>query len=266
MKICLRCRRQKDADEFHLTCRHKDGHSPYCKICVAECGKKYRRTHADQIRIRNRLYMRKVSIRPEVRMRLRATDRKYYIKKKSHPAGIEALRKKARDIYHRNPEIMKAYQREYRQNHKEEIRNRQKKYMRHRRFSDLNYHILSMLRASIRNAIYRIGVAKSNRSMALLGCDLAKFKKHIENLFLPGMDWRNFGAWHLDHVVPCAAFDLTDKNEQAICFHFTNLQPLWAKDNRRKADTFMGHKIRSMFRKQNLRGMANYTNTPNPPM
>ena len=50
------------------------------------------------------------------------------------------------------------------------------------------------------------------------------------------MSWDNYGEWHIDHIVPCASFDLSDPNQQRICFNFRNLQPLWAKDNQRKQD------------------------------
>ena len=58
---------------------------------------------------------------------------------------------------------------------------------------------------------------------------------HLESLFVPGMTWDNQGEWHIDHVIPCAAFDLTDPAQQSECFHYTNLQPLWAVDNLKKA-------------------------------
>jgi hypothetical protein len=43
-------------------------------------------------------------------------------------------------------------------------------------------------------------------------------------------------GWHIDHIKPCSSFDLTKEEEQRKCFHYTNLQPLWATDNRKKAD------------------------------
>jgi hypothetical protein len=52
------------------------------------------------------------------------------------------------------------------------------------------------------------------------------------------MSWGNYGlhGWHVDHIIPCASFDLTDPEQQRQCFHYTNLQPLWAEDNLRKSD------------------------------
>jgi hypothetical protein len=54
-------------------------------------------------------------------------------------------------------------------------------------------------------------------------------------MFEPGMTWENYGrVWHVDHRFPCAAFDMGRAEEQKRCFHYLNLQPLFAEDNLRK--------------------------------
>lgn len=52
------------------------------------------------------------------------------------------------------------------------------------------------------------------------------------------MNWGNHGleGWHIDHIIPCNAFDLSDESQQKKCFHFSNLQPLWAFENLSKGD------------------------------
>ena len=59
------------------------------------------------------------------------------------------------------------------------------------------------------------------------------------------MTWDNHGngwygngmnQWHIDHIIPCASFDLSKEEEQYRCFHYTNLQPLWAYDNLSKGN------------------------------
>jgi len=64
--------------------------------------------------------------------------------------------------------------------------------------------------------------------MKLVGCTIEFIKGYLEAQFEPNMSWDNYGEWHIDHILPCASFDLTLPEEQQKCFHYTNLQPLWA--------------------------------------
>jgi len=52
------------------------------------------------------------------------------------------------------------------------------------------------------------------------------------------MTWDNWtlDGWHIDHIKPLASFDLTDRKQLLEACHYTNLQPLWAKDNLTKND------------------------------
>ena len=82
--------------------------------------------------------------------------------------------------------------------------------------------------------------------MKLVGCGIDFLKKHLESKFENGMTWDNYGVngWHMDHIKPCAAFDLTLDEQQKECFHYTNIQPLWAKDNVRKHSYYNGITVR----------------------
>jgi hypothetical protein len=77
---------------------------------------------------------------------------------------------------------------------------------------------------------------KSDHTLSLLGCSIEEFRKHIESQFQEGMTWENQGrnGWELDHIIPCSYFDLSDPEQQRICFNYRNLQPLWKLENRRK--------------------------------
>lgn len=85
------------------------------------------------------------------------------------------------------------------------------------------------LRGLLYKAIARKGEKKSKRTEQILGCDIEYFAKHIERQFLPGMTWENRGEWHIDHIVPVSS--ARDADEVEKLNHFTNLRPLWAKDN-----------------------------------
>ena len=94
---------------------------------------------------------------------------------------------------------------------------------------DPGYRIARNLRNRLWYALE--GRAASQQTLQLLGCSIADLKQHLQQQFSEGMSWENYGDWHVDHIRPCASFDLTDPAQQAICLHFSNLQPLWAFDN-----------------------------------
>ena len=77
---------------------------------------------------------------------------------------------------------------------------------------------------------------KSKSTMKLIGCSIKFLKNYLQKQFKKGMSWSNHGlyGWHIDHIRPCALFDLTKPSEQKKCFNYKNLQPLWAEENIRK--------------------------------
>lgn len=95
--------------------------------------------------------------------------------------------------------------------------------------------IRNLLRRRIIHAVNRQKSRKETGTVKLLGCSIEYFIKHLENQFRDGMTWENRGKergkWHIDHIRPCNTFDLTKESEQKLCFHYTNLRPLWSEDN-----------------------------------
>lgn len=82
----------------------------------------------------------------------------------------------------------------------------------------------------------------------LIGCNSLEFKHHIEKQFKLGMTWNNYGTqWHIDHILPCASFDHNDPRQVAQCWHWTNLRPLWAKENMMKSDTITNPQMSLML-------------------
>jgi len=149
---------------------------------------------------------------------------------------LEEARAKKRKWYKENREEALAYNKAWNKNNPDKVRA-----AKHRRLlNDPQYKIACNIRRRI-HAVLK-GISKSKSSLKLLGCDIPTFMKHIESQFTEGMTWQNYGlyGWHLDHIMPCVSFDLTKPEEQAKCFHYTNLQPLWAKDNLSKRATIPG--------------------------
>jgi hypothetical protein len=77
---------------------------------------------------------------------------------------------------------------------------------------------------------------KSLKTEILIGCSISKLKIYLESKFIEGMSWHNRELWHIDHIIPCDSFDLSNPDQQKKCFHYTNLQPLWKEDNLKKSN------------------------------
>lgn len=103
---------------------------------------------------------------------------------------------------------------------------------RARKRSDPAWGIVDRLRKRIGRAIRDYATGRKDRRTAdLIGCPVPELMAYLESKFLPGMTWENRDRWHVDHRRPCVSFDLKDPEQQKLCFHYTNLQPLWAFDN-----------------------------------
>ena len=96
------------------------------------------------------------------------------------------------------------------------------------------YKLVQCLRQRVRKAIFSTGSKKCDHTMDLVGCSILELLSHLASQFQPGMTFENHGEWHIDHIIPCAVFNLTDPEQQKACFHYSNLQPLWAEENIRK--------------------------------
>jgi|LakMenEpi03Aug12_release.lakeMendotaPanAssembly.Ray.scaffolds.fasta_scaffold316838_1 hypothetical protein len=80
------------------------------------------------------------------------------------------------------------------------------------------------------------GLKQGSSWKELVGYDVIELKRHLEEQFVDGMSWENYGEWHIDHIKPLSSFNITDINSDEFkkCWSLSNLQPLWAKDNLKK--------------------------------
>jgi len=97
--------------------------------------------------------------------------------------------------------------------------------------NNIKYTLPKSLRGRLSRSIK--GNYKSGSAVSDLGCTITELKLYLESKFQPGMNWDTWGlyGWHIDHIKPLASFDLTDRKQLLEACHYTNLQPLWAKDN-----------------------------------
>jgi hypothetical protein len=113
-----------------------------------------------------------------------------------------------------------------------------------RRYHDeVEFRIIQILRSRLRKVAKR-GRGYSGNNLKWLGCTPVELREHLEQQFQAGMKWSNLGTgagkWHIDHIVPCAAFDMRNESERLACFYYTNLRPLWSHLNIEKGATWKG--------------------------
>jgi hypothetical protein len=161
---------------------------------------------------------------------LRVKKRAYYL------ANKEKINLKSKLWADANRDKIRLYVSACNKKHRASRRVYAKTYRQERIASDPDYRAQQVVRARLRKALRVAGVRKTLRTCALVGCSAYELRKHLEGKFEAGMSWDNHGlhGWHVDHIVSVASFDLSDVEQQRKCFHFTNLQPLWAKDNWKK--------------------------------
>ena len=105
------------------------------------------------------------------------------------------------------------------------------KYQREKAKKDPNFRLARNLRKRFANAIKGTNYKKIS-ALELCGCEIDFLKKYLESQFIEGMTWENYGKkWQIDHRLPVCSFDLSKLENQKACFHYSNLQPLWSRDN-----------------------------------
>jgi hypothetical protein len=157
----------------------------------------------------------------------------------------EKISKQRRKRYLKNVEKFKKQVRKSYLKHRKKIIAHGVAYTREKRRRDPYFRLIMNLRSRIRHALK--GEDKSARSRELIGCTIEELWKQLEKNFKPGMTRENYGhyTWHVDHIIPCFSFDLSDPEQQKKCFHYTNLQPLWAFDNLSKGKKIISGDITS---------------------
>lgn len=167
----------------------------------------------------------KISADPMYRSERSASFKRWYEKNRDNYLYEQRERKKSADS--------RAWYRDYEKN---------------RRATDIDYKLAKSLRDRLYKAVSRGD--KTDSAIALVGCTLNDLKLYLEDQFERGMNWANYGEWHIDHIRPCSSFDLSDVEQQQACFHYTNLRPLWGQDNIAKGGTWLGQDPRRKTRKQ----------------
>lgn len=194
MKVCSTCKVQKPLDCFYL--RSETGRvRSRCKACCQE-------------------------------VRLGKRDKKAEYDAKRYASNSEQIIARVQEYASTRKEEKKAYD--------QAISHKRLERLRERYRTDPEYRVKCLLRNRLSAALH--GRARAAKTLELLGCSPAFLLEYLESKFEVGMtrELLQAGAIHIDHVIPCAAFNLMRAEDQKVCFHYSNLKPMWAKENNKK--------------------------------
>lgn len=199
-KICKSCKKDLPISSFSKKSSSKDGLRYSCKSCIKEESGEYYLKNKERIDNKNKEYDK---------------------------MNKEIIKLRQAQWYVVNKERCKELCKVYRFTNKDMINKKHYDKLR----QDVQYKLRCNIRGRLGKAIsgsYKVGSAVDE-----LGCSIEELKVYLESKFEPGMTWENWSrtGWHIDHIRPLVSFDLTQLEEVKIACHFSNLQPLWAKDN-----------------------------------
>ena len=223
-KTCSMCKKTKSTSCFYKNKNSKDGLFAWCSDCAKKHSSDWAKNNAQRkSEYQKKYWMMKgrdkyIGDKESSRNRCR----KYRITNKENVAKLRA------EFNKNNANKIRGYRKKYRTTHRNKLNDYFKNQLRKNPTSRLLQNMRTRIWGSLR------GKSKSNKTKEIIGCSIEYLWSHLESMFSDGMTRENYGKWHVDHIKPCASFDLSDPEQQRECFNYKNLQPLWAEDNLKK--------------------------------
>jgi len=222
-KLCPTCEQTKELTEFNKNKNRKDGYQRECRKCSHDSHNKHYRTKKSPRLKENLKEGHKICSCCKQELLLSEFN-----KAKLGRFGVSSECKTC--LLNRN--------KIWRENGGKQWENN---WTKTQRKTNPQYKLKQILRGRYLDALKRHTtggkVNKHHSAIELIGCDIEFYKQYLEQQFKSDMTWENHGVlWEIDHIKPCAAFDLTNIEQQKQCFNYINTQPLYKVDNRSKGD------------------------------
>lgn len=249
MKVCTKCNVEKDYSFYYLNKSSKNGYASICKNCrniqikeyvlknkdkKDKYSKEYKEKNKELIKEKNKIYY----LNNKHKIQEYAKENKEKIiqykklwDKKNKEKTKEYCSKYRKEYYNKNKEKIKEYHRTYRKENQKKIAEYRRIYEKNKNINDPVFKFSKAIRHNITDSFKRTNnkYKKNLRTETILGCTIEEFRIYIQNKFTEGMYLENHGEWHLDHIIPLSS--ATNEEEIIKLCHYTNYQPLWAKDN-----------------------------------
>lgn len=233
VKICNTCNISKSIDEYTNNKRNSDGKEKRCKVCISDRAKQNRerlREAQRRWREKNPDYMKEYGKRAEIIK----YQREYY---KDHSQAYKDRKEQWRKD---NPEREARNRKKYNQENRDKLNEYHRQWKKQKRDNDIHYKLKQNTSRRIRYELNNLLKGKkTKRTTEYIGCTIEKLKEHLEGQFDSSMNWGNYGTyWHIDHIIPCVAWDLASEEDNKYCWNYRNLQPLNSHINQSKKDKY----------------------------
>ena len=225
VKECSSCKLWKNVE---LYCKNKNSWDHLRNECN-DCLSEYRIKNKEKKTEYNKQYWLKTQEEQKEKNKIWRENNQEHIKEKQ---------KEYREIHGKEIDKKQWEKRKNDEEYKTKFKLYRNKLEQEKRKYDVQFKLKQNISRRIRDLLTNFGINKSERTVYYVGCNLQDLRNHLESTFHEGMSWENYGEWHIDHIIPCSSWNLADEKELRMCFHYTNLQALWASDNIEKKDHY----------------------------
>ena len=221
-KICSKCKLEKTIGDFAKHPQTKDGLQCRCNQCRKIDRKKHYEANKKTIIDKSKNY------REKNREKLTQYSKEYY------NINRENLLNNKKEYYKKNSKIIYSKLLIYNEKNKTKVNQYKNTYQKKKKKISPLYKVKVLMRDRLNKFFKYSTINKNNSTIDIIGCTPKELKEFLEKKFVDGMNWENHGlyGWHIDHIIPLSS--AKSEEELIKLCHYTNLQPLWAKDNLKK--------------------------------
>jgi hypothetical protein len=233
-KICIKCGLEKYLNDFHNKSVHKDGKSNICKICVKQYKEKYYTVYKEKISE----HIKEYRLKPEIKLKKKEWDKKY--RENNKEKCKESQRKYLQKLENRKKRS--EYQKTWNKNNPEKInksskkwkiKNREKinKFELSKKNNNSEYKLKRIIRSGFIHKLKRNSIKKTNSFFSYTGIKFNDYIEHLKNDPLWNDYLYNTKYFHIDHIIPCSAYNFNNLEDIKKCWNPRNLRFLNASEN-----------------------------------
>lgn len=243
-RSCYDIKQKKNYKEFYLKNKNKiiqDRKQNPEKW--REIWKKQREKNRDQ----RLVYSKKYNLENKTKIKIKRKEKRLQnieSAREEDKKGYNKRKEYFKDYFSKNKNKIYKYKKSWTDKNRDKLnkwfRETRPKYIKNRLATDPVFKILNNTRTRLKRFLKIHNLSQSNKTMKLVECTPQELKLHIEKQFLPGMSWDNYDykTWHIDHIRPLSLAKNMDDIIRLKLMHYTNLQPMWAKDNLIKSNKY----------------------------